>query len=83
MERFRKIKHHKLFKVGDIIHIKRWYYGEDTADFNKMGNCVMVDVKHPIDKITVDENTGRDTLWCGKFCTSSIDIANKGVVNAT
>lgn len=82
MEKFREVTHHNGFRVGDVVHIKRWYYSEGTKDFDKMGNSVMVDVKHPIEKITIDDNTGIDTLWCGKFSTSSNDIANKGIVNA-
>lgn len=46
-----------------------------------MGNCLMVDVKVPITKITLDDESGRDTLWCGKFSTSTDDIANKGIIN--
>lgn len=79
MERFRQVNAHNGFSVGDIVHIKRWYYGEGTSDFNNMGNCVMLDVKVPIEKITINEETGKDTLWCGKFSTSTTDIANKGI----
>lgn len=80
-ERFREVKEYKGYKVGDVIHIKRWYHAEGSKDFNTMGNCVMIDVKVPISKITIDDNTGQDMLWCGKFGTSSNDIANKGIVN--
>ena len=81
MENFREVSSHKGYSVGDIIHIQRWYCAEGSKDFEKMGNCVMVDVKVPITKITIDDETGRDTLWCGKFGTSSTDIANKGIIN--
>jgi hypothetical protein len=80
MERFREVQEHNGFKVGDVIHIKRWYYEEGTKDFNKMGNCVMVEGDVPIEKITIDDHTGKDTLWCKGCSTSSRDIANKGKV---
>lgn len=79
-EKFRKVKQHNGFKIGDTIHIKRWYYPENSKDFSKIGNCIMVDVKEKIDDITIDDNTGKDTIWCGKYSTSSTDIANKGKV---
>lgn len=75
----RSVSSHNGFSVGDTIHIKRWYYAEGSVAFNRMGNCVMVDVTGPIDRITIDE-TDRDTIWCGKYSTSSADVANKGVV---
>lgn len=80
MERFKQVDNYSGFSIGDVIHIKRWYYPEKSVDFQKIGNCVMVDVKHVIDKITIDNNSGRDTLWCGKFSTSTTDVANKGKV---
>lgn len=80
--RFKEVKEYKGFKIGDTIHIQRWYYGEDTREFltHRIDNSIMVDVKLPIDKITIDEETGKDTLWCGKFSTSTTDIGNKGLV---
>lgn len=80
MNHFKKVEKLKGYSIGDVIHIKRYYFGEDTLDFNDARNCIIVDTKQPIDKITIDEATGKDTLWCGKFTTSSTDIANKGVV---
>lgn len=80
MERFRQVDSHGGFSVGDVIHIKRWYYPEGSTDFKKVFNCVTVDVKHAIDKITIDDETGLDTLWCGKFSTSTTDVANKGLL---
>jgi hypothetical protein len=83
MNRFKKVedltKGKTTYSVGDTVHIKRWYHEEGSKNFHSMGNCLMVNVKHPITKITIDEETGRDTLWCGKFSTSTTDIANKGI----
>lgn len=80
MEKFRQVDSHNGFSVGDVIHIKRWYYAEGTEDFQKSNNCIMLDVEHAIEKITIDDETGCDILWCGKFSTSTTDVANKGLV---
>lgn len=62
-----------------VISERGVFFDFRKPKFHEMGNCIMVDVKVPIDKITIDEETGKDTLWCGKFSTSTTDIANKGV----
>lgn len=74
-----EVDSYKGFKVGDTIHIKRWYTEEGSKDFNRMGNWITVNVTHSIDKITIDLDTGIDCFWCGIFSTSSEDIANKGI----
>lgn len=67
--KFREVQSHNGFEVGDIIHIKR-----------SVGGTVMVDTQQMIDKITIDDESGKDTIWCGKYSTSSTDVANKGKV---
>ncbi len=86
MDKFKKVQNvvsqkHGVISVGDTVHIKCWYYGEGTTKFNDISNKVMVDVKAKVEKITIDEtDNNRDIIWCGKFSTSSTDIANKGLV---
>lgn len=81
--RFKEVDSINGYSVGDIIHIKRYYYEEGSLESRSrdamMSNPVMVDVKTDITKITIDEVTDRDILWCGKWSTSSTDIANKGI----
>jgi hypothetical protein len=79
-------KRHGVIEVGDTVHIKRYYYPEETLKFDsaeaKLNNPVMVDVQAKVTMITVDESDPdyRDTIWCGQFSTSTRDGANKGVV---
>lgn len=80
MNRFKPVSEFNGIKPGDKIHIKRWYFEEGSPNFSNIYNSVAVDVVVPVEKITVNENDGIATFWCGRYSTTSNDIANKGIV---
>lgn len=74
-----QLKSYGQFSIGDMLHIQRWYFAENGPDFHTMGNCIMVDVVHPITQIH-QWDCGFVSLVCGKFSTTPTDVANKGKI---